>query len=118
MSSTGLCSTTWLISPSGVASDTKTLSLEPTSLKTFDLQIADGRCGDVVAALDAGGSGLDMRLVDSQSGEEYALSRGRLVAEAHVCAAGRPRNFRGELRLGAGKADALVVMRLAPVPPR
>jgi hypothetical protein len=102
----------------GVAGETKALALEPTSLKTFDLQLADGRCGDVVAALDVGGSGIDMRLVDSQSGEEFSLSRGRLVVEAHVCAAGRPRTFRGELRLGAGKADALVVMRLTPIVPR
>jgi hypothetical protein len=102
----------------GVASESKTLALEPTSFKTFDLQLADGRCGDVVAAVDAGGSGLDMRLVDNQSGEEFSLSRGRLVAEAHVCAAGRPRALRGELRLAAGKADALVVMRLTPIVPR
>jgi hypothetical protein len=102
----------------GVASDAKSLSLDPTSLKTFDLQLADGRCGDVVAALDAGGSGLDMRLVDNQNNEEFSLSRGRLVAEARVCAAGRARALRGELRLAAGKADALVVMRLLPIVPR
>jgi hypothetical protein len=102
----------------GVANEPKVLSLDPTSLKTFDLQLPDGRCGDVVAALDAGGSGLDMRLVDNQSNEEFSLSRGRLVAESRVCAAGRPRVLRGELRLGAGKADALVVMRLLPIVPR
>jgi hypothetical protein len=101
-----------------VAADSKTFALDPTSLKTFDLQLADGRCGDVVAALDAGGSGLDMRLVDAQNGEEFSLSRGRLVAEAHVCATGRSRTLRGELRLSAGKADALVVMRLTPIVPR
>ncbi len=102
----------------GVASDAKTLALDPTSIKTFDLLVPDGRCGDVVAALDVGGSGLDMRLVDSQSGEESSLSRGRLIVDAHVCAAGRARALRGELRLGAGKADALVVMRLAPIAAR
>jgi hypothetical protein len=102
----------------GAAGDAKVVSLEPMSLKTFDIQVADGRCGDVVVALDAGGAGVDLRLVDGQTGEEFSLARGRLVAQSRVCATGRARTLRGELRLGAGKADALVVMRLAPVASR
>jgi hypothetical protein len=101
----------------GAASDVKVLSLDPTSLKTFDLQLPDGRCGDVVAALDAGGTGIDVRLTDSQGGEEFSLARGRLLAQSRVCAAGRARILRGEVRLGAGKTDALVLMRLAPILP-
>jgi hypothetical protein len=101
----------------GAAGDVKVIALEPSALKTFDLQLADGRCGEVAAALDAGGSGLDLRLVDSQSGEEFSLVRGRLLVETRVCASGRSRSLRGELRLGTGKADALVSMRLAPIVP-
>jgi hypothetical protein len=101
----------------GAASDVRVLALDPTSLKTFDLQLADGRCGDVVAALDAGGTGIDLRLTDGQSGEEFSLARGRLLAESRVCAAGRARTLRGEVRLGSGKTDALVLMRLAPILP-
>jgi hypothetical protein len=101
----------------GAASDVRVLSVDPTSLKTFDLQLPDGRCGDVVAALDAGGTGIDVRLTDGQSGEEFSLARGRLLAQSRVCAAGRPRTLRGEVRLGAGKTDALVLMRLAPILP-
>ena len=101
----------------GAASDVKVLSLDPTSLKTFDLSLADGRCGDVVAALDAGGTGSDVRLTDGQSGEEFSLARGRLLAQSRVCSAGRARTLRGEIRLGAGKTDALVLMRLAPILP-
>jgi hypothetical protein len=97
----------------GVAGDAKVLALDATSLKTFDFVLADGRCGDVVAALDSGGAWLDLRLIDTQSGEEFSLTRGRLLAQSRVCAAGHARNLRGELRLGAGKADALVVMRVA-----
>jgi hypothetical protein len=59
-----------------------------------------------------------MRLVDGQSGEELSLARGRLLAEARICATGHARNLRAELHLGAGKADALVVARSAgPAPP-
>jgi hypothetical protein len=101
----------------GVAGEAKVLALEPTSLKTFEFVLADGRCSDVVVGLDSGGSGVDLRLVDGQSGEEFSLTRGRLLAQSRVCAAGRARNLRAELRLGAGKADALVVMRLAPATP-
>jgi len=101
----------------GVAADAKVLSLEPTSLKSFDFSLSDGRCGDVVVALDTGGAGVDMRLVDVQSGDEYSLARGRLLAQSRVCAAGRTRTLRVELRLGAGKADALVVVRVAPALP-
>jgi hypothetical protein len=101
----------------GVAGEAKVLPLDPTSLKTFDFVLADGRCGDLVVGLDSGGSGVDLRLVDGQSGEEFSLTRGRLLAQSRVCAQGRARNLRAELRLGAGKADALVVMRLAPLAP-
>lgn len=101
----------------GAASEVKVLSLEPTQLKTFDLPLPDGRCGDVVAALDAGGTGIDLRLTDGQSGEEFSLSRGRLLAQSRVCAAGRARTLHGEVRLSAGKADALVLMRLTPILP-
>ena len=101
----------------GAAGDVRVLSLDPTSLKTFDLQLPDGRCGDVVAALDGGGTGIDVRLTDGQSGEEFSLARGRLLAQSRVCAAGRARMLRGEVRLGAGKTDALVLMRLAPILP-
>jgi hypothetical protein len=101
----------------GVAGDAKVLALDPTSLKTFEFALADGRCSDIVVGLDSGGSGVDLRLVDGQSGEEFSLTRGRLLAQSRVCAAGRARNLRAELRLGAGKADALVVTRTAPATP-
>jgi hypothetical protein len=101
----------------GAAGDAKVLALEPMSLKTFDFVLPDGRCGDVIVGLDPGGAGIDLRLVDGQSGEEFSLTRGRLLAQSRVCASGRPRNLRAELRLGAGKTDALIVMRMAPTTP-
>jgi hypothetical protein len=101
----------------GVASNVKVLALDPTSLRTFDLEIADSRCGDIVGALDAGGAGIEMRLLDATSGDEYALERGRFVAQSHVCATGRARTLHGEVRLSSGKADALVLMRLTPIVP-
>ncbi len=100
------------------ADDAKVMTLDATSLKTFDFVLADGRCSDVVVTLDAGGAGVDMRLVDGQSGEELSSARGRLLAEARICATGHARNLRAELHLGAGKADALVVARPSgPAPP-
>jgi hypothetical protein len=101
----------------GAASDVKVLALESALLKTFDIPLPDGRCGDVVAALDSGGTGIDVRLTDAQSGEEFSLSRGRLLAQNRICSAGHARILRGEVRLAAGKADALVLMRLTPILP-
>jgi hypothetical protein len=100
------------------ADDAKVVTLDATSLKSFDFVLADGRCSDVVVALDPGGAGVDMRLVDGQSGEEFSLARGRLLAESRICASGHARNLRAELHLVAGKADALVVTRpvAAPAP--
>ncbi|HMI86149.1 MAG TPA: hypothetical protein VK550_18770 [Polyangiaceae bacterium] len=101
----------------GAASDVKVLALESALLKTFDIPLPDGRCGDVVAALDSGGTGIDVRLTNAQSGEEFSLSRGRLLAQNRICSAGHARILRGEVRLAAGKADALVLMRLTPILP-
>jgi hypothetical protein len=98
----------------GAAADAKVLALDGVSLKTVEVQVPDGRCADVVAAVDAGGAGIDMRLFDPQANEESSLVRGRLVAESRVCATARNRSFRAELRLTSGKADALVWTRLLP----
>jgi hypothetical protein len=74
---------------------------------------AGGGCVDVVAALDAGGSGLDLRLVDGAG--ESTVTRARYVVADRVCAAaGKP--GAAELRVLAGKAEALLLVRPAAEP--
>jgi hypothetical protein len=96
------------------AVDARRLGLETTQLRSFEISVPDGQCADVVAALDQGGSGLDLRLVDLASNEQHSLVRGRLLCQSRACASGRPRALRVELRLDAGKADALVLSRVSP----
>jgi hypothetical protein len=101
----------------GAAGDARAIALDATSLKTFDLSIPEGRCVDVIAALDAGGAGIDLRLVDPRAGEQ-ALTRGRSLASARTCATtGGARSIQAELRLDAGKTDALVLTRPVAITP-
>jgi hypothetical protein len=70
---------------------------------------------EVIAAIDAGGSGLDLRLVDTVSNESTVV-RARHVVADRLCAGPSPMAGAAELRLGAGKADALVVTRQVQAP--
>ena len=101
------------------ALDPRVVALEPASLSSFDLGVADGRCVDVAVALDRGGAGVELRVVGSAGGEERVRATGLRAASVRVCADGGPRALRAELRLSSGKADALVLTRDVPlVPPR
>ena len=85
------------------------VALDEAHLRTLPVPVPPGRCVEVLAALDAGGSGLDLRLVDGAG--ESTLARARYVTADRVCASpgGKPASV--ELRVLAGKADALVVTR-------
>ena len=70
-----------------------------------------GESLEIIAALDVGGSGLDLSVVDGNG--ESSLTRSRYLAADRLCASstGRPGSI--ELRLANGKADALVLVRPA-----
>jgi hypothetical protein len=84
--------------------------LEAGALKTFPLAVPARSCVEVIAALDTGGSGVDLRLVEAPGGEG-AITRSRAVAGDRLCAGATALAGSFELRLGAGKADALVLTR-------
>lgn len=92
------------------AADAQPFSLDATSSKSFDVPLGPGRCVDVIAALDAGGSGLELRVLDAD-GSEVSLGRGHALATTRACAHGRSPGMKAELRLDAGKANALVLVR-------
>jgi hypothetical protein len=100
----------------GAASATtaELVSLDSASRKTASLP-AGGGCVEVIAALDSGGSGIDLRLVDGATGEGV-VTRSRYVVADRICAppGGKPASY--EIRLGAGKAEALVLARLVSGP--
>ncbi|MFO0592617.1 MAG: hypothetical protein U0441_34050 [Polyangiaceae bacterium] len=92
------------------AQQAQVLALDATSLRAHPLTIAAGTCATVIAALDSGGNGLDLRLVDTATNES-SLVRGATVASDRLCAATSARSAKAELRLTSGKADALVLVR-------
>jgi hypothetical protein len=93
------------------ASSAVVVALEEGQRRSVPVPIAGGQCIQVVAALDAGASGIDLRLADGTG--ESTVARARYVTADRVCAAGGKPAV-AELRALSGKADALVVMRVVP----
>ncbi|MEO5729578.1 MAG: hypothetical protein ABI134_28775, partial [Byssovorax sp.] len=83
--------------------------LDPAQLKSFPLVVPASSCVEVIVALDGGGTGVDLRL--TAPGTDGTLTRTPDVAGDRLCAGSAPVQGTYELRLGAGKADALVVTR-------
>jgi len=85
--------------------------LTPEHLETEHLLVPFGRCVDFTLALGLGSTGAEVRLVDEQSGEELALSRGTHATSARICAfdarSGGTIHARAELRVAAGQGDGL-----------
>lgn len=90
--------------------------LTPEHLETEQLLVPFGRCMDFTLALGVGSTGAEVRLVDEQSGDELALSRGTNATSARVCAldahAGGTIHARAELRVDAGQGEALATTRM------
>ncbi|MGK4003150.1 hypothetical protein WMF31_11045 [Sorangium sp. So ce1036] len=104
--------------PSGAAAaeGVRVVALDAARLKILPLQIPANTCAEVIAALDAEGVGLDLRLVDTSTGES-SLARARHVVSDSRCAGAAPVPASIELRLAAGKGGALVLTRTSPRSP-
>jgi hypothetical protein len=80
-----------------------------------------GRCVDLTLALGPGSTGAEVRLVDSDSGEELAFARGTTVTSARACAVSAHSagtvHARAELRVAAGHGVALSATHMS-TPPR
>ena len=90
--------------------------LTPEHLETEKLLVPFGRCVDFTLALGVGSTGAEVRLVDDDSGEELALSRGNHATSARICAiaalSGGTIHARAELRVDAGQGDGLSTMHM------
>jgi hypothetical protein len=86
-------------------------TLSPEHLDTEDILVPVGRCVDLTLAVGAGATGAEVRLVDTDSGEELALSRGTSATSARACAldarSGGTVHARAELRVAAGQGEGL-----------
>ncbi len=92
-----------------VADGAQVASLDEGKLARVPLKLEPNACYDVVAALDKGGSGLDLRIV-AMGAPSAPIVRGRYVASERVCTDDTPARTL-ELRLGRGRADALILAR-------
>jgi hypothetical protein len=92
------------------AAQAQVLTLDGATLKKLPLPVPANGCIEVIAAVDPGGSGVDLRLVDVASNES-TVTRARHVVADRLCAGASPLVGAAELRLGTGKADALVLLR-------
>jgi hypothetical protein len=97
------------------AAQAQVLALDPATLKKLPLMVPANGCVEVIAAIDAGGSGLDLRLIDTVSNES-TVARARHVVADRLCAGASQMAGAAELRLAAGKSDALVVTRQVQPP--
>jgi len=96
------------------ASSATLVDLMPDKLFDAPMTVPVGGCTEVVAALDAGGSGIEVRIVDVSTEEDF-IARGRFVTSQRICATDVARRARIELRLDSGPARGLLLLR--PLPP-
>ncbi len=95
--------------PAGVEA-ARGVDLAADTLHTSSFIVAPSSCSEVVVTLDAGGSGVDLRLIDEASGDDV-IGRGRTSASQRICAGNTPRRARVEISVDSGPAKALVLIR-------
>ncbi|HEY4121934.1 MAG TPA: hypothetical protein VGM56_28905 [Byssovorax sp.] len=93
--------------------DARVLTLEPGALKSVPLVAPANGCVEVFAAIDAGGAGLDLRTLEAGA-KEGDVARARFVTVNRLCGGANGARGVAELRLDAGKADALVWTQSSP----
>jgi hypothetical protein len=103
-----------IVGPTDLAPDSlagaKPIDLAAGKLHASSFVVAPASCTEVIAALDATGGGLEVRLVDAATNEDF-IGRGRFVASQRVCAGPSARKVALELRVDDGPARALVLVR-------
>ncbi len=95
----------------GAAAGAVVVALEEGKLRSVPVAPPPGQCVEVIAALDGGAGGLDLRLADGAG--EGAVTQARYVVADRLCASPGGRAGAAELRLLAGKGEALVLVRPA-----
>ncbi len=86
--------------------------LTTTTRVTEPIDVPSGVCVEVGAAIDAGGSGVELALTGGAEGD--TITRGRFVAADRVCADKAATSVTATLRLSTGETDALVLVRELP----
>ena len=93
----------------GAAVGAVVIALDEGHLRSLPVPLPPGQCVEVIAALDGGAGGLDLRLADGAG--EGAVTQARYVVADRLCPSPGGRPGAAELRLLSGKGEALVLMR-------
>lgn len=96
-----------LIGEGNLPVDVDVVSLDDTSRRTLTKKLSAPGCVDAVVALDAGASGVDVRMADASSGES-SLAAARYVVSNRLCSPQDTLPLRVELSVAAGRAEGLV----------
>lgn len=102
-----------LASNAAEAAGALVIAIDAQTLRTLSVPTPAGSCAEVIVALDAGALGVELDLWDGAG--ERTIARGDRVASGKVCAAaGKP--SKAEVHASAGRADALVLIRVEDKP--
>jgi hypothetical protein len=97
----------------GTPTGARTVTLEPAKLVGWESAVPAGRCLKVSVGAQGDGTGLDLRVFDTGSGDEIDRSHAANAASVRACApANASRPVRVELRTTSGKLEAVVGERL------
>jgi hypothetical protein len=97
------------VADASAAAGATVVALDEAVMRALPVPVPASRCVEVIAALDGGAGGVDLRVVDGAG--EATITRGRYVVADRVCATPGGKAGTAELRLLAGKGEALVLMR-------
>lgn len=89
------------------------VTIAPARQGRASVRVPVQRCVHFFSALGPGARGLEMRLVDADSGNELARSHGAFVASNRLCAHKGTINARVELSAEAGATTALFATRMS-----
>lgn len=100
----------------GAAGPVRHAALDASHQYVQNASIAAGQCLRVAVGAEGEGTGLELRLFDSVSGDELDRSHGQNAGSVRACAGASTRTVRIEARATAGKLDAVIGERTAGAP--
>jgi hypothetical protein len=102
-----------LLAVPGDAASVRRVRVVSETLHRESVVIPVGRCATVVVGSGRGATGPEVRLVESRTQAEIGRARGTHSASVRACALDLPGTLElvAEIRVAAGAADALVVIR-------
>jgi hypothetical protein len=100
--------------------EARSLPVDVAQRRAFEARVPERRCVEFAAAVGAGASGVEVRLLDGPApgGAELGRGRGPYATATRLCAGERARPVTVEVRLGAGRGDVVVASRAFDPPAR